>query len=342
MSRTRESNIELLRILSMFMVMVLHVDYAALGVPTVADAQDNALSTYGRIFFEMLSIGSVNTFVLISGWFGIKASWKSLASFIFQCIFITWGIYAIMALIGRVPFSLHNLDVTLFVRSWFIQAYLGMYILTPALNLLIERSRRRHLQILIGLLLLEFIYDFLSTGEKLFSSGYSVIHFCTLYLIARYIRLYGISYFIQKHSLAFFFIVCLSVSVLQFVGLMCGMTYFFSLGVYSSPAIIFAAICLLLTFVKLNFYNSVVNKIATASFAVYLIHTNPFILSTFFMKGARYIYEETSTWRYLICIFLYLTAWYALSIPIDFTRQYVWSKLKLRIFKLLYDKRKLD
>lgn len=63
MPKVRESNIELLRIISMFMVMMLHVNYAALGVPTIADAQDNALSTYSRIFFEILNIGSVNTFV---------------------------------------------------------------------------------------------------------------------------------------------------------------------------------------------------------------------------------------------------------------------------------------
>ena len=181
MPKVRTSNIELLRIISMFMVMMLHVNYTALGVPTIADAQNNVLPTFTRIFFEMLSIGSVNVFVLISGWFGIKASWKSLAAFIFQCIFIAWGIYAIMSFYGLVPLSLHNLDVTLFVRSWFVQAYLGLYILTPALNLLIEHSKRRHLQILLGLFLLEFIYDFLSTDNMLFNSGYSIIHFVLLY-----------------------------------------------------------------------------------------------------------------------------------------------------------------
>lgn len=342
MSKTRESNIELLRILSMFMVMILHVDYAALGVPTVADAQNNALPTYSRIFFEILSICSVNTFVLISGWFGIKASWKSLVAFIFQCIFIAWGIYAIMTFIGFIPFSLHNLDATFFVRSWFVQDYLGLYILTPALNLLIECSKRRHLQVLVGLLLLEFIYDFLSTGDMLFNSGYSIIHFVLLYLIARYIKLYGIPHFIQKYSLTIFFIVNLLVSIIQFVGIRHGVTYFFRLGIYSSPAIIFAAICLLITFSKLNFQNSMINKIATASFAVYLIHTNPFILPDFFMKGAIYVYETTSSWKYLVGIFFYITAWYALAIPIDLARQYTWNKIGPTILQLIYDKRKLD
>lgn len=247
-----------------------------------------------------------------------------------------------MSAMGLVPFSLHNLDVTFFVRSWFIQAYAGLYILTPALNLLIERSQRKHLQVLIGLLLLEFVYDFLSTGDMLFNSGYSIIHFVLLYLIARYIKLHGIPHFIQKYSLVIFFIVCLLVSIVQFVGIRHSVTYVFRLGIYSSPVIIFAAICLLLTFAKFNFQHRIINKIATASFAVYLIHTNPFILPNYFMKGAIYLYETTSSWKYLIGIFLYITAWYALAIPIDFARQYIWNKIGSTILQLLYDKRKLD
>lgn len=340
--KARSSNIELLRIISMFMIMILHVNYTALGVPTVADAQNNALPTFTRIFFEMLSIGSVNAFVLISGWFGIKASWKSLTAFIFQCIFITWGIYVIMSLIGCVSFSLRNLDAALFVRSWFVQAYLGLYILTPALNLLIEHSKRKHMQVLIGLLLLEFVYDFLAADEMLFNSGYSIIHFVLLYLIARYIKLYGIYRPIQKHSLAMFFIVCLLVSIIQFIGIRYGITYFYRLGIYSSPAIMLAAICLLLTFAKLNFQSNFINKIATASFTVYLIHTNPFILPDFFMKGAIYIYETASKWEYLIYIFIYIAIWYVLAIPVDFIRQYAWKKLSPSIIQLLYGKRKLD
>lgn len=337
----RQSNIELLRIVAMFMVMMLHVNNTALGLPTTEDAQTALLPTFTRIFFEVLSIGSVNAFVLISGWFGINVSWKSLTTFVFQCIFITWGILLVMGCAGLAPLTLHNLDVTLFVRSWYIQAYLGLYLLAPALNLLIEKSKQRHLQIIVGLLLMEFVYDFLSPGDPLFKAGYSTMHFVMLYMLARYVKLYGVFWYVQKWSFSLFLLTVIGVSVVQFVGIQRGITSVFWTGVYSSPAIIFAALCLLLSFSKLNFQNSFVNKIAVASFAVYLLHTNPLILSDYFMKGAVEIYCNSLGWVYLICICLYMIAWYALATVVDFVRQFVWRKLNPVIEKL-YDKRKLD
>lgn len=341
MINIRQSNIELLRIVAMFMVMMLHVNNTALGLPTTEAAQTSLLPTYTRIFFEVLCIGSVNAFVLISGWFGIKFSWKGLTAFVFQCIFITWGILLVMGCIGLVPMTLHNLDITLFVRSWYIQAYLGLYLLTPALNLLIEKSKRRHLQLIIGLFLMEFVYDFLSPSDPLFKAGYSTMHFVMLYMLARYVKLYGIFRFVQKWSFSLFLLIVISVSVIQFIGIQHGITSVFWIGIYSSPAIIIAALCLLLSFSKLNFQNKFVNKIAAASFAVYLFHTNPLILSDYFMKGATEIFHNSQGLVYLTIIFLYMIIWYTLAIIVDFVRQFAWRKLNPTIEKI-YEKRKLD
>lgn len=78
MNKVRQSNFELLRIVAMFMVMMLHVNFLALGRPSVEDAGSAPLATFTRILFEVMSVGSVDLFVLISGWFGIKANRKSL------------------------------------------------------------------------------------------------------------------------------------------------------------------------------------------------------------------------------------------------------------------------
>lgn len=51
MTQVRQSNIELLRIVAMFMVMMLHVNNTALGLPTVEDANTAILPTfYSNIF----------------------------------------------------------------------------------------------------------------------------------------------------------------------------------------------------------------------------------------------------------------------------------------------------
>ena len=76
-----------LRITAMFMVMILHINLG-LGIYEWKETGIKPLSILSIQFFELFSIGSVNAFVLISGWYGLKPSIKRLSSFIFQCLFL--------------------------------------------------------------------------------------------------------------------------------------------------------------------------------------------------------------------------------------------------------------
>jgi len=50
-TKIRESNFELLRIIAMFMVLVLHADFQALGEPTRADIISSPLTSSLKVFF---------------------------------------------------------------------------------------------------------------------------------------------------------------------------------------------------------------------------------------------------------------------------------------------------
>lgn len=78
---------ELLRIVSMLMVLLLHANFLVFGTPTVADATCQPVATFIRLFFESVSIVGVNLFVFISGWYGIKAKLRRIAAFLFQVFF---------------------------------------------------------------------------------------------------------------------------------------------------------------------------------------------------------------------------------------------------------------
>jgi surface polysaccharide O-acyltransferase-like enzyme len=65
------SGIEFLRLLSMVFIMALHIYFFAFGRPTATNFQSAPLGSSLRFFWESLTIVGVNTFVLISGWFGI-------------------------------------------------------------------------------------------------------------------------------------------------------------------------------------------------------------------------------------------------------------------------------
>ena len=126
----RKSNIELLRIVAMFLVLIVHAGFFSLGVPTPAEASAAPLTVLTRIFFQSVSVIAVLVFVLISGWFGIRTKVKSVVNFLFQCLFYSLSIFAVMLLTGHATFDWKSIqNVLLFVNSfWFIKAYLCLMI----------------------------------------------------------------------------------------------------------------------------------------------------------------------------------------------------------------------
>lgn len=325
MNKVRQSNFELLRIAAMFMVMMLHVNFLALGRPTIEEVNTTAVPSFLRILFEVMSVGSVNLFVLISGWFGIKVNWKSLSTFVFQVVFICYSVSAVCLFLSpQNSLSGSGLIELLTCRSWFVQAYLGLYLLSPALNLLVEKSKHIHKLVLFGWLLFEFVYDFASPDSRLFNGGYSTLHFVPLYLMARYIRLYGTSDLLRKNVGNLFILVSLLVSSIMFVLIKTGHGLC-HLNSYTSPFVIFLALMLLIKADGIHFQNNMVNYIATASFAVYLIHTHPLVLGTYFLTWAKDIYGNFSGVTYLAIVTGYMLAWYVAAIVIDYVRLITWN-----------------
>ena len=92
MKKVRQSNIELLRMIAMFMILLIHANMVSLPHPTTGELISTPLPTITRYFFESFGIVGVDIFVLISGWFLINTRAKSFYSFFFQ-ILALWGGY---------------------------------------------------------------------------------------------------------------------------------------------------------------------------------------------------------------------------------------------------------
>ena len=90
-AKVRESNIELLRNLSMFMILVIHANFVALPKVEYSELMSNMLPAVTRFFIESLGIVAVNVFVFISGWFGVNTRTKSVLSFAYQILFFLVG-----------------------------------------------------------------------------------------------------------------------------------------------------------------------------------------------------------------------------------------------------------
>ena len=96
----RDSNMELLRIIAMLLVMVVHVDFRALGIPVFEEVQTNPFSSSFRFLTESFSFISVNVFVLLSGWYGIKFKLDRLWEFLFQVFFFSIFLFVVYSLVN--------------------------------------------------------------------------------------------------------------------------------------------------------------------------------------------------------------------------------------------------
>lgn len=145
MSKLRESNIELIRSIAMFMILLLHANFVALSYPTVEELEISPISQFLRLILESLCIVSVSIFVYISGWFKIRTKVKSVLYFLFQVVFF-WGlVYFLLVLLGYADFSIIGLCHAVAIRhyDWFVKAYLFLFILAPILNVYIDSASEK-------------------------------------------------------------------------------------------------------------------------------------------------------------------------------------------------------
>lgn len=340
--KQRSSNIELLRMVAMFLVLLVHADYFSLGAPSVMDVKNHPIDSFWRIFFEAVSIVCVNVFVLISGWFGIKATFRGGANFIFQCLFFLTGLYVVTLLIGSSELSLKGLAGCIFATklNWFIKAYLLLYILSPVLNKFVDNTDRKEFKwILIGFFLFVCTYGWIGAANFI-CDGYSTLFFIGLYLLARYVRIYSpiwttMSY---KKDLLVYWVVTIFVTIVSFsTPLLLNRNFPLSFWSYNSPTTIVAALFLLLSFSKIKLQNRFVNWCGISCFAVFLMHVSPSTL-WHFKDLFIYLHNSLSVLMFWTSTFIILIAIFFISILIDKLRIKCWDLVWNRYLSVIETK----
>lgn len=303
----RQSGIELLRIVAIVMVLVCHANARVLGLPSRAEVFSVLAPSIARMLFGAMAVYGVNIFVMISGWFGIHAKPKGLAKLLFEVLFLLWGIYAVFLLTGNATFNMHDIKVCLALTDeyWFVMAYVGLYIFSPVLNAFVEKASKRELQLLlVGFYVFQCYYCWAS-GTLDYFSGYSITFFFGLYLTARYFRLYPVRILSRHGGLVYVaslaVVTTVSVVALVLVGNWARMLR------YDNPLVIVGAIGLLNAFSHLRFHSRLVNSLATACFAVYIIHFDPLVFH-YFAMAVKSIYNSTSGLVTVAAISMFLVA----------------------------------
>lgn len=329
----RQSNIELLRIIAMFMILGLHVNFIAIGVPEIQVISNMPLQGFARLFTENMCIVGVNVFVLISGWFGIHFKTKGICSFIFQCLFFSLIVFIAFAATGQVEINRINIMSAFLLYKnayWFVWAYLFLYILAPVLNGFIDNANRGTVKRVIILFYAIQTITFIFTNTGFTKAGYSPLSFIGLYLLARYYRLHK-----QNNCkyiyLGIYLLCALCNTLIYFIPAYLGQenNTIFSISIsYTNPLNIIGALSLLLFFTKIDIKSRFINWVASSCFAVYLFHMH-FCISGHYLKFAKDIYENFSGVTYLAVIIGFMIIVFAIAVLIDKARiplfNYIWN-----------------
>ena len=334
----RDSNIELLRIVSMILVMVVHADYVSFGPPTQTDISNSFLYSFSRSVIEAISAICVNVFVLISGWFGIRYKTERLFGLLFQVLFISILIYCVLIICGLVDvLNIKELVGVFLMKNsayWFVRAYLVLYIFAPVLNSFVEKCDKNTIgYFLLGFFIVQSIYG-VYDSDSWFSGGYSALSFMGIYILARYLKLYS-SYFVKIDKVMAFSLFTLLSVIISLLSL--ASTYYFGMDgtllyLYSSPLLIINSILFFLFFTKLSFKSVIINNISLSCFAIYLVHCSQFVFRPFYVGKIINWNNNESTPFFLLYSAILICIIFVVSLLIDRIRLIVWNCISSQFF----------
>lgn len=277
-NNNRLSNIELLRLVSMFLVMFFHVTDAISQKNNIAE---NSIDDIMLATFSSLSIICVDIFILISGYFGITFKMKGVIKLFFQIFFLSLLIYGILCIIGYATFNIKDIwhcTFGIFSMYWFVWAYILLYIFAPILNIFVENSTKKEMSTFLMSYYIFALYVYCTLKvDIVFYKGFHTLAFIGLYLLGRYIKIYtpkwstyswkkdiGI-YFISAFTSFLLIVVMKNVSNSpELISQKCGN--------YISPTTLVSSVFFFLAFTKFNLKSKFINYCASSAFAVYILH----------------------------------------------------------------------
>lgn len=303
------------------------------GLPSVEETIDNPVGTF--LFFDAYGACSVgvNIFVLISGWFGIKLRAKSFAKLVFQVLFFTILVFAILVAFDREKYlNLHTLSYVFLIpepQLWFVKAYIVLLLFSPILNSYVENTTQKQLGIvIICFYVFQTIYGWLFLDSTpWFGGGYSPLSFFGLYLLARYLRIYPKLWYQWGFSklTGLFLIMIFVLSIVSTLVTYYGFPIAGRLYAYSSPFMVCGATLLLIAFSRLSFHSRIINWIAMSSFAVYLTHGHEIILRGYYAPFIGQLYNHYHGLVFISVVFLFIFVVFFTSIIIDKVRLTFWD-----------------
>lgn len=334
----RKSNFELLRIITMVMIVTMHIlDHSGIFI----SKNFNNFNFIIASIVNTLSIVAVNCYILISGYFGCKQNFKKekIIKLYLHVVFISISISVIFWILNLQSINMVSIIKTfmpiLGQNWWFISVYFVLYLLTPYINKMIENISKIELERLIFIGILVFvIWPSISIGEIInpinVDSGYGLYNFVLLYIIGSYIRLYRDEIKINKYIYIIVYLVSMfTLATINLILTNITKVYIAKLS-YDFILTYIGAISLFLFFKEINVKSHKINLFSSLTLGIYLIHEHMFIREMMqnFIKEQKF-YEGKLFIIYIILIIVFI---YCISSVLEYIR--------IKIFDYIYIKKK--
>lgn len=349
-TKTNERNygVDLLRILSMLMVVILHV---LIHGGVIDGCVKFSAKYYSASFLEISAYCAVNVFAMISGYVLVckNVQYKKIISLWGTVLFYSAGI---LLLFKFIPFFglaqniskkdlLNSFFPVITERYWYFTKYVGMFFFIPFINKLLNSLEKKEYELLCLIIMILFsIFPLIRLNDYdpfLIYSGFSTVWLTCMYIIGGFIKKYPPAISKKKCILLFF----VSVFCTWFSKLMSHIIAKAVFGKndyeldlftkYTSIFIIFSGIAIFMLFSQLKIENFKVKKIilllSKLSFSVYLIHEHWLVRASFIKDRFNFLAEENIL-VLPIKVICYAILIFSFCILIDFFRYFIFTAIK--------------
>lgn len=315
MEKRKSSGIELLRVVSMFFILVLHANMFTFGRPE--SYSTTSLLSY---FVTSVTIIGINCFALITGYFGTRFRVIKIVGLLFQCCFCVLPIALVLYLIGAFKVEGYGALISNFwpFNYWYIIAYIGLLIISPMLNAAIEIMPKSKIWYGIGafycyILVFDVAMRDTATGVE---GGYSMVWLVFLYILGRMLKQIRIDKISIKKILVVFVVCVFFKTILCF----CHINGYR----YTNPTILVSSICFFLLFVKMRFSSKFVNWLGASATMVYLLNLQPQVI-VYYKQTVRWLYYSFELPMFCVMVVTFCAVFFLISVWYDNLRQMLWN-----------------
>lgn len=347
MNKQRIITFDILKIACMIMVVILHL--TSYGIQNTL-IEFMSVPYWIMAILKSFSIVAVNCFVMISGYFLCQSDicLKKAIKLWIQVETYSVGIYLALVFVpgSGVHFSIQQLirhALPLLTNQYcFFTYYILLFLIAPMLNIFIKNVEQAQFKRFLFILII--IFSLVPTCNIFndnfgTNSGYSLVWFIVLYLIASYIRLYPLKgeYWGYIYIILSILLLCIhflgdsigeAISIFSYIkNLAFQYNSLFVLG--ASTALFMATLKSRVRFSskKINF---LISYVASLSFAVYLFHENSSFrnyLWNYIVDLQRFINSE---FYFLLMVPIVIFGIFGIGIIIEIVRRGILKFLKKR------------